>query len=348
MLVRSETLRFFLSFCLACLVTLPSTDARSQMSAGTQELIAKNLVDIGGGRRLNMVCTGSGSPTLVFDTGLGGNILNWQKVQVPASQITRACFYDRAGYGYSDPTPDSMTADNITNDLHALLQHAGVSGPVVLVAVSIAGTYATLYTDKFPSQVAGLVLIEPTSADYGKGWYSAEQLSLAKANDEQGRAHQRACADLARAGKLTAAEPHDCFAFAKGRTPAEIAYLTEVFTKPFRYEALLNEIQSTESFTDQSDEDSLEEKRVAASFGDRPVVVLTRSNFPPEPNATPADMKKRQDGWKAGHDRLAARSTRGESIVVPNSGHFIMVDQPDAVVDAIRKVVMEVRQSGVK
>jgi pimeloyl-ACP methyl ester carboxylesterase len=348
MLIRSGTTCLVVSFCLACVIALAPINARAQMSAGTQELIAKNLVGIGGGRHLNMVCMGSGSPTLVFDTGLGGNILNWQKVQVPASQITRACFYDRAGYGYSDPSPDPMTADNITNDLHALLQNAGVSGPVVLVGVSIAGIYATLYTDKFSSQVAGLVLIEPTSADYGKGWYSAKQLSLAEVNDEQGRAHQRACADMARAGKLTAADPHDCFSFAKGRTPAEIAYLTDVYTKPFWYEALVNEIRSTESFTDQSDEDSLEEKRVAASFGDKPVIVLTRSNFPPEPNATPADMKKRQDGWKAGHDRLAARSTRGESIVVPDSGHFIMVDQPDAVVDAIRKVVMEVRQSGVK
>jgi len=318
------------------------------MSAGTQELIAKNLVDIGNGRRLNIVCMGSGSPTLVFDTGLGGNILNWQKVQVPASEITRACFYDRAGYGYSDPTPDPMTADNITNDLHALLQHAGLSGPVVLVGVSIAGIYATLYTDKFPSEVAGLVLIEPTSADYGKGFYSAEQLRLQKEIDDEGRAHQKACADLARAGKLAATDPHGCFDFAKSRTPAEIAYLTDIFTKPFRYEALLNEIRSTESFTDQSDEDSLEEKRVAASFGDRPVIVLTRTNFPSEPGATPEDMKRRQELWKASHDRLAARSTRGESIVVPNSGHFMMVDQPGAVVDAIRKVVMEVRRSGAK
>jgi pimeloyl-ACP methyl ester carboxylesterase len=339
------SVRLVLSICFACLVRIAPVHAQAQMTASAPELIAKNLVAIGGGRHLNMVCMGSGSPTLVFDTGLGGNILNWQKVQVPVSKITRACFYDRAGYGYSDPSPSPMTADNIANDLHALLQNAGISGPVVLVGLSIGGLYATLYTDKFGLQVAGLILIDPSFADDLKVGYSVAQLRRGEEGTKKGRAQTRACANLARAGKLTAADPHDCFAFAKGRTPTEIAYLTAVYTKPFWYEALLNEGLSVYSFTEKSDEDSREEKTAAASFGDKPVIVLTPGNTPPDPDATAEDMKLRTTYWKSGHDKLAARSTRGESIIVPSSGHFIQVDQPGAVIDAIRKVVLEVRQS---
>jgi pimeloyl-ACP methyl ester carboxylesterase len=71
--------------------------------------------------------------------------------------------------------------------------------------------------------------------------------------------------------------------------------------------------------------------------------VLTAGIIPPQPGETPEEHAKSVAHWKAGHDRLAARSARGESIVVPNATHMIQLDQPQAVIDAICKVVLAVR-----
>src|SRR5271156_3947207 len=150
------------------LAMIASFCAMAQTAVESPELLKKNLFDIGGGRRMNMVCLGEGSPTVVFDLGLGGNLLHWQKVQQLVSAITKACFYDRAGYGYSDPSPRPLTAANVVDDLHALLAKAGITGPIVLVGHSIGGLYATLYTDTYPDQVAGLVLIDPSYAGQGR------------------------------------------------------------------------------------------------------------------------------------------------------------------------------------
>src|SRR5271154_447833 len=120
-------------FVGVCLAMLASFCAAAQTTVESPDLLKKNLFDIGSGRHMNMVCTGEGSPTVVFDYGLGSHFLHWQKVQQPVSAITRACFYDRAGYGYSDPSPNPMTAENIVDDLHALLQKAGIRSGIVLV-----------------------------------------------------------------------------------------------------------------------------------------------------------------------------------------------------------------------
>jgi alpha/beta hydrolase family protein len=119
-------------------------------------------VDIGG-RHLNLVCNGQGDPTVVFLQSLGGGITAWDKVRASVSAFTRTCFYDRAGFGYSDPATQPSSADNETNDLHALLKRAPVKRPIILVGHSLGGLYATLYADKFPDEVGGLVLVDPSS-----------------------------------------------------------------------------------------------------------------------------------------------------------------------------------------
>ncbi len=123
-----------------------------------------NLIKIDGGQRLNFVCAGSGSPTVVFEQGSGENILDWHKVQAPVAAFTRACVYDRAGFGYSDASRRPTTAINVTDDLHALLRASQTKGPIVLVGHSLGGLFATLYADRFRSEIGGLVLIDPSFA----------------------------------------------------------------------------------------------------------------------------------------------------------------------------------------
>jgi pimeloyl-ACP methyl ester carboxylesterase len=201
-----------------------SADAQPARSS-TPELLQPHLVDIGG-RRMNLVCVGEGSPTLLFDVGAGSNLLTWQPIAHRAEALTRACFYDRAGYGYSDPSPRPMTLDNVTDDLHRLLKAAHVEGPFVLVGHSIGGLYATMYTDRYPDEVAGLVLIDPSFAGQGPPAMTPEQKAQMQKAAEAGDVKTMSCADLARAGKLSPSDPQGCFAFAPGRTPDEIAFLT--------------------------------------------------------------------------------------------------------------------------
>jgi len=120
------------------------------------------LVDIGG-YRLHINCTGTGSPTVILDAGLGGTSLDWSKIQPAVARFTRVCSYDRAGYGWSESGPGPRTSQQIVTELHLLLVHAQVSGPYLLVGHSVGGLNMRLYAYRYPGEVAGLVLLDSTN-----------------------------------------------------------------------------------------------------------------------------------------------------------------------------------------
>lgn len=329
---------------LVAALSAPDGVALARSSADAP-LMQRHLVEIEGGRRLNFVCAGKGSPTLVFEDGLGANLLTWQKVIGPVSQVARACFYDRAGYGYSDPPGGASTAANAADDLHHLLRRAHIGRPVVLVAHSLGGLYATLYADRYPDDVAGLVLIDPSFAEQDKDEDASE-----RAKDEitfrDSVARLHACADLARAGKLISEKHGECFGLAPDRTPKEKSFLTYQAVRPNRYEAMASEATSLHSPDGRSDIDSLQEISERRSFGVKPVIVLTAS-LAEDANAAASDRAIAEhdwQSWKAGHDALAARSGNGKSTVIAATSHFIQIDQPSAVVSAIEDVVTTLRQ----
>jgi pimeloyl-ACP methyl ester carboxylesterase len=309
----------------------------------------KHLVDIGGGRHLNMVCTGTGSPTVVFLQGLGSNMLVWRRVKDPVAGFVRACFYDRANFGYSDPSAESPTADNIANDLHALLRAAKIKEPVVLVGHSLGGLLATYYADKFGSDVAGLVLVDPSFSgqfDYAVGRADAK---IIEDGAKSFSVAMHACKELAEKGALSKDSPHDCFAPPLGDlTQQEADYVMAEATRPFYYTRLSADVEklggerkggeSADGFFGQ------EERRIARDFGDLPLIVLTGHLMSREMTISDAGKAAAQEVWERGHDKLARRSMRGESIVIANSGHTIQMQQPGRVVDAIRKVISQARR----
>jgi len=314
----------------------------SAAETGSTRLIENHLVDVGNGRRMKIVCTGHGAPAVVFLYGLGGNLLNWQKVQQPVSELTTACFYDRAGYGDSDPPDGPVTAQSVTDDLHTLLQRTAVRTPVILVGHSLGGLYATLYADRFPSEVAGLVLIDPMFAGQDQDETPEEKQRAATIYAESQAGIAR-CGAFARGAKLSARNSSGCFTLPAESTPAEREYLTRQYRRPARWGGMLSESNNLHA-AGALGEDELEEQRAARSFGDTPLIVLTAAVIPAQPGETQDEHAKSVAHWKAGHDRLAARSTRGESIAVPGATHMIQIDRPQAVVDAIRKVVLAVRR----
>ncbi len=120
------------------------------------------LIDVGG-HHLHLHCTGSGSPTVVLQPGGGdfSSVMAWIAPAVAAH--TRVCVYDRAGRGWSELADSPQDATQIATDLHTLLQRGKVPGPYVLAGHSFGGLYVLTHADRYPDDVAGMVLIDSTN-----------------------------------------------------------------------------------------------------------------------------------------------------------------------------------------
>ena len=122
------------------------------------------LVDLGG-RRLYVECTGSGSPTVLLEAGLGLDSRSWTNVQLELGQTTRTCAYDRAGLGDSEAIPGVHDAGDEIRDLERLLDRGRIEPPYVLVGHSYGGLLARLFARAHPDQVAGVVFVDAMGRD---------------------------------------------------------------------------------------------------------------------------------------------------------------------------------------
>ena len=122
------------------------------------------LVDIGG-RRMHIECTGTGSPTVVLQSGAGEASYYWARIASAVSATTRVCAYDRAGHGGSDPSTASQDGNAVAADLHALLAASGIAGPYILVGHSTGGPFIRIFAATYPAEVAGMVFLDAQPAD---------------------------------------------------------------------------------------------------------------------------------------------------------------------------------------
>jgi pimeloyl-ACP methyl ester carboxylesterase len=159
----------------------------------------QQLVDVGGGRRLNMYCRGKGSPTVVFDSGLGDSTVAWALVQPAIAKRTRTCSYDRAGLAFSDAANRPGDAQNDVEDLHVLLRAAHIAPPYILVGHSAAGLAVRIFADRYRSEVVGMVIVDGTHEDQ----FSREE-AIGPANKAQWDASLKdtRCVDAAKNGAI--------------------------------------------------------------------------------------------------------------------------------------------------
>ncbi|HUA09396.1 MAG TPA: alpha/beta hydrolase [Candidatus Acidoferrales bacterium] len=304
----------FTTLLLAALHATPAPGANVQSEP---YMHAQRLVDIGDGRRLNIYCIGAGSPAVIFDSDaeVGSGTLPWSRVQPAVARMTRTCSYDRAGYGFSDPGPLPRTSDAIVGDLRTLLQRAGVPPPYLLVAHGIAGLYASLFAARYPNDVAGMVLVDPSTA--GEEELLSTEYPKYAANEQQRLATMRDCGDdPTRKQCLQTPGPH-ALAPAAWRDPAsELASIGE---------------------------DGAELDSALHGYGAMPILILTALDESKKTEAsmgaTSAEVASVQGGWTALHDQLAAQSTRGADCVIAGAGHAMQIDKPEVVIDAIRQIM---------
>lgn len=300
------------------------------------------MVDVNG-FRLHLHCTGKGSPTVVIDNGLGNFSPDWHLVQAEVAKFTRVCTYDRAGYGWSDPGPPPRTGRQIVKELHTLLVNADIEGPYVLVGYSLGGMTACLYAYQYPDEVVGAVFVESAHKDMLSRLPQAFRRAFAIVTRMR-----LPIAVLSRLGVIRLVM--------QLRPPAVLQYYIQKLPRDVQPLALVPRFWSQYSDAAFSEIAGVEESIVqlratdsgdALLLDDKPLVVLTGSV---EKSAMewchllldfPVEQYKR--GWMDLQTDLAGLSSNSTHVISEKSGHGIIIEHPESVVDAIRQVVETVR-----
>ena len=341
--VRRWTKRIFLGL-LALLVLLVAIgsiyEALGRKNAREKYPPPGKLVDIGG-RKMHIDCRGTGSPTVILESGLGtGGTLDWTLVHDEIAGFTRTCAYDRAGIMWSDAKDTPQRASAVADDLHALLKGAGINDPLVLVGHSIGGPYTRTYVGKYGDQVAGLVMVDPSHPD------QVARLGKVVGID----AHPNRASTVMHAATALSWTGLTRFMFSRGDKPK---LRTAAETKRLGDALVISAAYSSTSVTGSRSEltgfdDTMADARAVHSFGNRPLIVLT-AMAPFKPEQLKGLKLKAEDGarfkqeWKKLHSEQAVFSTRGRQQLVPDATHYIQVDRPDVVIAAVREVVDAVR-----
>lgn len=294
------------------------------------------LIDVGT-HRLHLLEQGTTGPSVVLEAGLMSTVLSWTELQGRLARRYRVISYDRAGLGWSEAGPLPRTADRIVDELHHLLQRAGVAPPYILVGHSFGGLTMPLFAARYPEETAGLVLVDPVApAEWNPA--SEHDRKLCRI----GAAVCRRAAVLSRFGmirlvsfllstrlKRVAAHlvrlisrgaPNDSGSVAspwfsalpeKEREMAAVFWVQEKFA-----EAIASQLENLPASAARI----MGLKHVCK----HPAVVLSAKTAP---------ERRRQE-----HAAMAARMPLGKFVPAERSGHWIMQDELELVVRAIESV----------
>jgi pimeloyl-ACP methyl ester carboxylesterase len=288
------------------------------------------LVDVGG-YRMHIYCTGQQSPTVVLDSSLGDPFDVWHKVQPQISQFARVCSYDRAGLGYSDSGPHPPLSKNIAEELHTLLHNSGIAGPYILVGHSMGGYDIRLFAGLYRDEVGGMVFVDSSHPDQNKRFPTIPSEKAEEASADR-KAKLEQFAMLFGLPRLF--EFFDPFDYCHGDA--------EMRATQCNFHSVRTGVAAMKTF-----DESAAQAAATGPFGDLPIAALSHD---PENSGwggdlTAAQIKSLEDAWVQMQEELAHLSTRGARTVAKNSSHYIQLDRPDVVIDAIRSVVDQARQT---
>ncbi len=302
------------------------------------------MVDVNG-IQMRLDCRGTGSPTVVLEAGAQSSGIVWAKVQDGVAKFTRVCSYDRPGYGWSDPAREDLLPQRVAGMLHDLLAQAGERPPYLMVAHSMGGVYARTFTAAHPGDVVGMVLVDTSHENQAVLMKQLAPVEIAESSEYK----QAMNAQMTMMRLLRIAEPLGLLrafklldaAAASLHLPEDkkAAYLAESYHTGYMA-AYLREVNMIQAYFEQGGKPN--------SLGDMPLIVLSAElntqklseQYPPSLRAklTTDVLQQLVDGMSGLQDELARLSTRGKRIIVKDTGHFIQLDAPDVVIDAIREV----------
>lgn len=265
------------------------------------------LIDVGG-HLLHIQCQGEGIPVVVLDAGLGGSSSDWRKVQPALASSNRTCIYDRAGYGRSDAGPVPRTSARIAAELRTLLMLAELPRPYLLVGHSFGGYNVRLFAGMFPSDTAGIVLVDSPHEAQAEALFEQGILGFL---DPDSWLRSLWSPDLL------------------SSLPAETSAIAEMFGMQAKtWHTILSEAAAFDL--------SGQELQATPLPPDIPLGVLMhgRRIFP----AGAIGDELEQDWLQANRDLVQAQE-KGRFAIAPESGHFIHADQPELIVKMVRNVL---------
>jgi pimeloyl-ACP methyl ester carboxylesterase len=286
------------------------------------------LAKLPDGRKLNLRCIGEGSPTVIFESGFSAWSPAWGKAQARVAQVTRACAYDRAGYGFSDPAPLPRDGAAIARDLDRGLRTAGIHGPFVLVGHSAGGLYQRLFAARRRRDVVGLVFVD-SSVEHQTERY-AQLFGSGAGGFGLTRRRPAHCLEVveAPASPANEADRAACEALQKPGAPG-------LGLKAQGWRDQLSELDTL------FDRTSDEVDRTGYLLRDIPAIVLTAGKSA-DGTPPPADDLGEQ-AWAGFHKELAGRFRHGEQRLV-KSGHLMMNERPEVVAAAALELVQRARR----
>lgn len=295
------------------------------------------LIDVGE-HKLHLYCSGSGSPSVILDTGLGLPASSFGPLQRELAKTTRVCSYDRAGYGFSEPGPSPRTSKQVVSELRALLTNAHEEGPFILVGHSLGGVNVRLYQHLFPRDVAGLILLdagaeEVLDSPVWEIFYS----QFAPIESDRGLLLGRAMISVGvpRFASLFAPDFMKSNAF----YPEEKRAIRALTVSTKNLNAALNEGHVIKQVF-------IDIKNNCGHMNNTPLAVIAAGKL--EGLEFIAGSKEKADALKAEWLRfqinLAKLSTRSKFLIAEHSGHGIPFEQPEIVVETARQMIQELRE----
>ena len=280
------------------------------------------MVDVGG-YRMHLYCIGQGSPTVVLDSGTGEYWLSWYKVQPEIAKVTRVCSFDRAGLGWSDPSPNPRTSRVMAQELHTLLHNAGVPAPFVLAGHSLGGANTRVYTSLYPADVLGIVLVDAVHPDINRR--SPETVEYLKTFirtlDRIGGAMPFG---IPRIMGWCGTDPPEFRSMAQ-TVECQSKHWREVHEEWANFDVNMDQVRST------------------PSLGSMPLIVVSRD---PEKlvEGMPANISKEiNQVWESLQQELVGLSSNSSRMIAKDAEHYVQIDRPDVVIEAVRKIVDQCR-----
>jgi len=292
-------------------------------------------VDIGGRRRLYFVEKGSGYPTVLFEAGIAATNLNWFHIQGPVSRFAATVSYDRGGLGWSSPCRTARTPANLAAELHQLLEEAAIQPPYILVGHSFGGLVMRRFALNYPEEVASIVLVDPMRIEEWPPLNPGRQSEI-----ERGRKLFRFAIPIARIGvarlavtslflrsglaaqRLAGAAGDggrhvlDRIKDEVGKMPREVwPIIAAHWSCPGNFKGMRSHVEAVP--------DSVREMQNAEPILNIPVLVLTPGKSSP-----------------LSDERLGRIGNNVRQVIALTSAHWIHLDQPDLVIDSIRKMTM--------
>ncbi|MGG4144018.1 alpha/beta hydrolase [Paenibacillus algorifonticola] len=291
--------------------------------AGKKYAPPGQLVDVGG-HKLHINMAGSGSPTILLEAGSGETSLSWRDIPEQLASFATVVSYDRAGYAWSETATKVRTGEQIVEELHTALDEAGISGPYLMVGHSLGGMYARLFAETYADEVSGLVLIDARPENDER-----ETLPILEQENFGGNPPVWMLKLLKSSGAF--------------RLFGD--FLLEGLVAPEDRQLFINVIATPRYFEAKEAEAELayltEDAIRGQQLGNLPVKIIARG--------VPQDYasfgisedggKKLEDIWQAGQREMLNISSDSELIIAEKSGHMVIHDEPELIVQTIRSML---------